>query len=416
MFHVIILIALAGAVGVARFDPSQMVEPDSGSYIHFAGIRGLGYPFFLFLLRSLGIPLLDVFWVQLALHLATIPVLFGVLRRCTGNVWLPSLIVLVTYTNPEVADYYGKILTESLFLTVLVLFISFFLLFLRDRLQRDLLLASLFLAIDVTIKPAAWAFVVLLSLVVLASVLQGRQRLRLIAVLLVPVIGFVVADQIAWRIIQGPVRASLAPLHLFAKAGMIDAAVPKSLLTEGPNAPLQRALEQDAAPIRRLIERVPSATIARYLTANYEVFVQYRFAMAERRAIAEKRNLDKALFDAGLERLRYGWPNYLRLTAHHYMTLWLIYNASHPAFYRAVNAFIAANRPLPYEKSVPLLTKTVKSAGLKAVVARFVIAAAGVATFLLAGLGLFSLFRPDATPILWRQAGLLALGLHGYSL
>lgn len=51
------LIAIGGAVGFTRIGTTLMVEPDSASYIGATGIRSLGYPFFLYCLRSLGIPL-----------------------------------------------------------------------------------------------------------------------------------------------------------------------------------------------------------------------------------------------------------------------------------------------------------------------------------------------------------------------
>ena len=116
---IVILIAIGGAVGYLQFGHVPMLEPDSDSYIRASGIRGLGYPFFLACLRAIGLPLERVPWVQLALHLAVLPVLFRALRRATGSLWLTALIVLLCYANPEVAMYHGKILSESLFLTVL---------------------------------------------------------------------------------------------------------------------------------------------------------------------------------------------------------------------------------------------------------------------------------------------------------
>ncbi len=410
------LVAAAGAVGIAQIGNTVLLEPDSASYIGFSADRGLGYPSFLYLLRSAGIPLEGVPWVQLSLHLATIPLLFGVLRRCIGNLWLPSLIVLLSFANPEVAKYHAQILSESLFLTVLVLYVAFLLSFLRESSPRNLLLVSTAVVLGVAIKPVGWAFVVLLSLVVVAGLVRERGRMALLAAFMLPPIAVAAVQHAASRAIHGPVRASLAPLHLFAKAGMVDAAVPDALLTDGPNAPLHRALERDADAIRRLIERAPERHIERFLSVNYEVFLQYRFGLDVRRSIAAQRDLGAAMFDTGFERLRHGWMSYLALTWRPYLSLWLLYDASHPAHYEAVNAFIAAERPLPYEKSAPALVEPIKSAGLKALVARPLVAAAGIVTAIVACLGAYCLVRPKEVPMLGRQAGLLALGLHGYCL
>ena len=192
--------------------------------------------------------------------------------------------------------------------------------------------------------------------------------------------------------------------------------MPDADLTSGPNAALHRALDRDASVIRRLIDRAPGENVARFLTVNYEVFVQYRLALAARQGIATERDLGKAMADTGLERLRHGWRGYLRLTARHYLGFWLLYDASHPAFYEEVNAFIAAEKPLPFETFVLPLAQGAQSAGWIAVVARPLVAAAGVVTALLAVIGLVALLLPDKTPLVWRQAGFLALGLHGYCL
>lgn len=411
-----ILIAVGAVVGYAQFGHTQMLEPDSGSYIAASGFRGLGYPFFLSFVRSLGLPLERVPWIQLALHLAVLPVLFRALRRATGSIWLTAAIVLLCYANPEVAKYHAKVLSESLFLTVLILFIAAFLNFLAVRTHRSLMLASFWVAVGVTIKPVGWAFVALLALVVLGRLFRRRGAIALLAAFLFPLLVVVGLEKGTSYLLHGPERASLVPLHVFGKAGMIDAPVPAALLMEGPNAPLHRALEADAAAIRQLIARAPSANIARYLTVNYEVFIQYRLGLAARQAIAEEGDLDKAMTDVGLERLRLGWRNYIALTLSHYLGFWLLYDAPHPALYRAVNDFIDRERPLPYAEFVTPLTEVVEPEGEVAVYARPAIAAAGVITGLLAAIGLVAAFAPRSMPLRWRQAGLLALGLHGYCL
>lgn len=411
-----ILVVVGGTVGFLQFGHVPALEPDSDSYIEASGIRGLGYPFFLAFLRSVGLPLDRVPWVQLALNLAVLPVLFRSLRRATGSPWFAAGIVLLCYANPEVAKFHAQILSESLFLTVLILFISAFLNFLATRAHRSLLLAAFWVALSVTIKPVGWAFVVLLALVVLGRLFRRRGRIAMLAAFLFPMLAVVGLEKGTSYLLHGPDRASLAPLHIFAKAGMIDAAVPATLLVEGPNAPLHRVLERDGAVIRRLIDRAPDENIARFLTVNYEVFMQYRFGRAERDAVARDRNLHTAMIETGIERLSYGWRNYLRLTLRHYLGLWLLYDASHPAHYQAVNAFIDRERPLPYAEFLQPLTEVVTSAGQKAVIARPAIAAAGILTALLAVIGVVAVFAPRSIPLPWRQAGLLALGLHGYCL
>ena len=412
---VVVAVVATAALTAMQVGNTPLIEPDSESYLRFSGIRALGYPFFLHGLRSLGLPLAGVPWVQLALQLASIPVLYAVLRRSGVAAWLAGLTVLVGYVNPEVTKYHAKILTESLFLTVLVLFISALLLHVRERSRTSLLLASLFAAVCVVLKPVGWAMVALLALVTLADVVRDRRRWPLLLAFALPLVVVVGAERGASRVIHGPDRATLAGPHLFGKAAMIDAAVPDALLREGPNAVLHRKLEYDAEPIRRLIERAPNASIAQFLTVNYEVFLQTLFAARERAGIASRRDLTRALIETGLQRLRHGVPGYLALAGRHYIAVWTMYHAAHPADRQPLEAFLAAERPLPFEDQVPVLVAPFRSAGLKAVIARPLIAAAGVVTFVLAGVGLVALLRGRAIPLAWRQAGLLALGLHGYA-
>jgi hypothetical protein len=411
-----LLVAVAGAVGIAQFGRVPLLLFDSDSYIHFSGTRGLGYPTFLFILRSVGIPLEGVPWVQLALHLATLPVLFGALRRSIGNLWLPSLIILLVSINPRVAQYHGQILSESLFLSLIVLFVSAVLRYQNGCSRQNLLFVSGLAALSITLKPVGWAFVMLVLLVLASRLAWQNGRGAALAAFVLPLVLVVSVEHIASRFVHGSARESLAPRHIFAKAGMVEATVPNALLASGPNAPLHRALERDVVAIRRLVERAPEENIARYLTGFYEVLLQVRFAPDVARGLAAKDDLGQAFLEAGLERLRYGWRGYLVLTARHYLSLWLPYDESHPALNPTFNAFVLAERPLPYEAPSPVLVKTVTPAGLKAVVVRPIIAASGLFTALLAAVGLICLLWPNSISPLWRQAGLLALGLHGYCL
>lgn len=410
------LVAAAAIVGASQIGETRMLEPDSPSYIDFAGIRGLAYPLFLYVLRSLGLSLEAVLWVQLTLNLATIPVLFAALYRAVGNSWIPTLIVLLAFVNPEVAKYHAKIMSESLFLTVLTLYIAAFLSFLDRPSRKTLACAALLAAAAVTVKSVGWAFVVLLCLAAVASIVRRPGRAAMSAAFLIPIALVLAVEGVASRIVHGPDRASLAPRHVFAKAGMIEADIPADRLAAGPNAGLHRALEEDAATIRRLIARAPTPEIARFLTVNYEVFLQYEFALAERRQIAQRGGLDTLLMDSGRERIRHGWAGYADLAFRHYLSLWMLYGTSHPALYEQTAAFLEAERPLPFEDSIVAFREPIEPAGVKAVIARPVIALSGVVTFVMAGLGLLWIFRPGGLSPLWASAGLLALGLHGYCL
>ena len=84
---------------------------------------------------------------------------------------------------------------------------------------------------------------------------------------------------------------------------------------------------------------------------KFRDFVEYRFALEERAALAANSE-GKALVGVAWSRLRGGLPDYFRLSFDHWCCLWTL---SLPDFdeLKALNSFIDNRRPLPFAQALP---------------------------------------------------------------
>jgi protein-S-isoprenylcysteine O-methyltransferase Ste14 len=192
--------------------------------------------------------------------------------------------------------------------------------------------------------------------VMLLMVLMQRHRLKglqpglFFVAAIAPFAVLVGAEQAVAPIVHAGQASSLMGRHLFAKAAMIDAppAAPSG-------DPLRRALDQHLehsyAPIRRLLAGAPREVRA-VLSIYYETCLQggcvdqSRALMPDRGESAQT----EALGLAGRARLRRAPLEFARLTALHYGSLWTVNRLRHPDTAAALNTFVAAHRPLPFEK------------------------------------------------------------------
>jgi hypothetical protein len=108
-------------------------------------------------------------------------------------------------------------------------------------------------------------------------------------------------------------------------AGMIDVDHASELIGSAAavTKPLPIDLEVNLAPVRRLISGTPNLPTRCWLLQNYETFVEHRFAVEERAALAATPN-GQTLGEVGWSRLRRGLPDYVRLSFDHWRCLWTL--------------------------------------------------------------------------------------------
>jgi hypothetical protein len=268
-----------------------------------------------------------------------------------------------------------------------------------------------------SVRPVG-AAVVVATLMVALHIWHAADRRRTLAyaIALLPLVLTVGGETTLKLSLHEPTQHSLASIHVFAKAGMVDANVPEGTAENEQSQVVLDVLENDLSSVRHLIATAPTSYVARHLTVYYETFVQYRFALKERAAAASAAPLHDTLMHIGLQRLRHGLGGYANLTFQLYMSLWNFYDASYPGHARIYNDYLAANTPLPLSDIFPEIATPAQTTSQLGWVVRPAIQVMGLLTAALAAAGLFFLARPQNAPPLLVTAGTIALLIHGYCL
>jgi len=174
-------------------------------------------------------------------------------------------------------------------------------------------------------------------------------RMALLAAATVPMLAVLAGERIAAHAVHGKNVTSLLGRHLFAKAGLIDAPPRPHPSPDPVRARLEEHLDLAYAPIRGVINRAPRE-IRGVLALYYEACLQGPCVPELRRAIPWSEPLNDVLIQVGGERIARAPLNYAKLTAMHYRSLWTAYKLRDPDTTPVLNAFLASNRPLPFER------------------------------------------------------------------
>lgn len=329
------------------------VQPDSPGYLEFANGRSGGYPAFLALLKPLIRGVADYTIAQRVLYALAVLALALQIARTFGGVAIACVAEVALLFNPEVNRYHFIIVSESVFLSSLTLFLAAALAYLRTGRTGWFAATALAAAASMTVRPTG--IVLLPLLVVLALARAGvtwRDFAKLVVVGAVTAGSVLALEGVYFRAHHSMPRVSLAPIHFLAKAGMVDVPHAAAIVAAAPAAaqPLQRALEIDLAPVRRVVQGAPSGGARCKLLPASEVFVQYDFAPRER-ALAIGDGDANRLLPVGLARLSHGVGGYLALSAAHLRCLWTL-GAITGAEEEALAAYLEAQKPLAYQDTI----------------------------------------------------------------
>jgi hypothetical protein len=340
-------VAAAYAVIMILVAPDAPVtQPDSASYLNFSSYRTATYPLFI---KLVGLNSLTI--VQTLLFAGALAVLGFETLASTRNLAVAAILMVGVAANPELNKYHSLVMTESLYISALLVFLAMLVRFVRLNDLLSLGLAAAFAGVAATIRPTGLALLPIPILMVLACRRQFKSRaLALISVALFPAVTLVAGERALSSFIHQGNLASMAPRHIFAKAAMIDA--PHASANESD--PLRRALlvaiEKDFAPIRALIAQADSNSRIP-MTVHYETCVEY-LCSDPLRARNAGPGFEAEMLRVGLQRLASAPLNYAGLVWTHYRALWTLYNQTHPATAPVFTEFIRRHRPLPFEDLV----------------------------------------------------------------
>ena len=206
-----------------------ITTPDSFHYLNMTPIVPLGYPFFLTFTGARGAII-----AQPIIYSAALAFMGREIVRATRNTWLAVATVAGCLIVPQIRDYHASILSESLFLSLLVVFLGLSIRFAYHPTWRLMVLVAITVGASAVVRRTGFAFVpVMLVMVLLADFAKASSSQALKARLghvllffvaaLVPFGVIVGGEQVIAPLIHAGAPSSLMGRHLFAKAALIEA-------------------------------------------------------------------------------------------------------------------------------------------------------------------------------------------------
>lgn len=350
------LCAAYAAYCIATNPAGPFTTPDSFHYLNATPIVPLGYPLFLKIVGARGAIL-----VQPLLFAAALAFLGRELVRLTRSTWLAVAVIAGSMVVPQLRQFHASILSESLFLATLAVFLGFSVRFAYHPSWHLMAAIAATAGISATVRRTAVA----LLPVMLAMALMQRHRLKgsqaalLFVAALAPFLFVMGVEQAAAPIVHAGQSSSLLGRHMFAKAALIDAPPASATVVAGGPAPgadpvraaLDSQLESDYAPIRDMLAAAPP-DVRGVLTTYYETCLQGGCVDRSRALMPTLGEAEQTevLGQVGLARIRRAPLAFAALTALEYQSLWTVDRTRHPDRAPAVAAFVAAHRPLPFER------------------------------------------------------------------
>ena len=412
----LIVVALCGAYAVyclATNPAGAITTPDSFHYLNMTPIVPLGYPFFLQATGARGAII-----AQPIIFSAALAFLGREVIRTTRSTWLAVAIVCGTIVVPQIREYHASILSESLFLSLLVVFLALAVRFMHYPTWRLMVFVAITVGAAATVRRTAFAFAPVMLVMVLLQRhhLRGAQIPLFFVAALAPFAVIAATEQVMAPIVHAGAPSSLLGRHLFAKAALIEAA-PAPVTNDPTRRALDDQLERAFAPVRAMLASAPR-NVRGVLTIYYETCLQGGCADQARAATGETIEAAQTavMGAAGSARIQRAPLEFLKLTWLHYTSLWTFNRLRHPDTAADLNAFLATHRPLPYEELALSLEPGEAmefTPSLNVRYAQYAMSAVAITTGGLALLAAVAAIAAPRLPPALAVAGVSALTAHG---
>jgi len=387
--------------------------PDSIHYLNASPIVPLGYPFFLKIVGARG-------------AIVAQPILFGAalaflgreIVRLTRSTWLAVAVVIASMALPQIREFHASILSESLFLSLLIVFLAIGVRFAYHPTWHLMVLVATAAGLNATVRRTAFALLPVMVVMVLCQrhKLRGSQPAVFFVAALAPFLVIVGAEQAAAPVVHAGASSSLMGRHMFAKAALIDAP-PAPASTDRVRAALDEHLQVEYAPIRAFLASAPPDLRA-VLAIYYETCLQGGCVDRSRSLMpgVNEAQQTEALGAAAMARIRRAPLAFARLTAMNYLSLWTVDRLRHPDRAAALTAFIASHRPMPFEDLAFSLDPGEALAFQGSPRVRYMqwaIGIVGIWTAAIALMGIVAALAIPRLPPLFMIAAMSALAAHG---
>jgi hypothetical protein len=396
--------------------------PDSVHYLNTAPIVPLGYPFFLKIVGARG-----AIVAQPILFAGALAFLGREIVLLTRSTWLAVAVVAGSMALPQLREFHASILSESLFLTLLVTFLALAVRFAYHPTWHWMVLIATAAGLSATVRRTGFALLPVMLFMVLLQrhhLKASRPALFFIAAL-APFLVILGAEQAIAPVAHAGKSSSLLGRHMFAKAALIDAPPAgdeavggRPAAGEDPvRAALDKHLQDDYAPIRAFLASAPPGLDA-VLSIYYETCLQGGCADRSRALMPglDEAEQTRTLGRAATARIQRAPLAFARLTAMNFQSLWTIDRLRHPDRAPVLTAFIASHRPMPFEKLAFSLDpdSVLAFQGTERVrYMQWAMTLAGVWTGLIAMVGILAALAKRQLPPVLAIAAVSALTAHG---
>ncbi len=398
-----------------------LTTPDSVHYLNTSPIVPLGYPFFLKVAGARGAIL-----VQPILFGAALAFLGREIVRLTQNTWLAGAVVAGSMALPQIREFHASLLSESLFLSLLIVFLALGVRFAYHPAWPVMAAIATAAGLDATVRRTAFALLPVMVCMALMQrhKLRGSQLRSVVVAALLPFLLIVGVEQAAAPAVHSGKSSSLMGRHMFAKAALIDAAPASARATAGTVADrepvlaaLDRHLEHDYAPIRSFLASAP-AEVRAVLVIYYETCLQGGCVDRSRALMpgVDESQQTETLGAAAMARIRRAPLAFARLTAMNYQSMWTIDRLRHPDRAPALTSFVASHRPMPFEQlafSLEPGEPFVFSGAERVRYMQWAMSIIAIWTMAIATAGLYAAAVGRTWPPLFTMAATAALAAHG---
>lgn len=412
----VIVYALSAAYVIyclATNPAGPITTPDSIRYLEVWANYPLGYPLFLKIFGARGAIIAQpiIFGVALAL-------LGRELVRLTRSTLIAALVIVAAAALPQIREFHASILSESLFLSLGLFFLALALRFIYIPTWHLMVPIAAIAGASATVRRTGFALLPLMLIMVLIERhrLKASQTAFFFVAAVAPFFVVYGAELVAAPIVHDGHASSLSGRHLFAKAALIDApdAPPDS---DEVRIELNRHLDQDYAPIRAFLASAPP-DIRAVLSIYYETCLQGGCADRSRDLMPglDEAGQTRTLGSVALSRIARAPGAFGELWAQNYLSLWAVDRLHHPDRAERLTAFIAAHRPMPFERLAFSLEPGQPFAFESIPRVRYMqwaVTALAIWTAGLALLGQVAIIRPHRFPPLLLFASVSALMAHG---
>jgi len=194
------IVITANTVIIRHWPLPAVITPDTALYVDFNEVRTIGYPVFLKTVIALFGDLRLLVAIQLNLLLGSILMLGWAVGRVVASLLCGIVLVLVLALNPALLNWTEQLMSEGLFIPVLLAHASLVLLLLKQPSRATAALAGITLVAAILVRPAAYSLLLNLPLLVL---LVRREQITILAWTVIPATALYLAASGAHRAVLG---------------------------------------------------------------------------------------------------------------------------------------------------------------------------------------------------------------------